>query len=195
MWKGEKSNRVRRGIPGVAAAPGCSNRAGTDGLQGISGACPSCWGGDEVEALSPGLQWGFICTASRSAPKGELHLPITGCLEGKGLAGSVFTEGSPVLYRHREWGTTWGYQPHQSEVGERGSSPHLLSLCPGRDAKAGWGGSLLPTQKDVWLFLFFPHRHPLLDRPLPPLPTNFISAASLVRHSRSITAAASVRYL
>lgn len=167
---------------------GVQPEPGTDGLQGgFQGLVQAAgevmrgkpWAPRPLAglALSPGLHWAFGCTASRSAPKGEVHLSITGCLEGKGVAGNVFKESSPVLYQHREWGV--GDKMGVPATPVRGrwmwQQPPSAELVPWeRRQSRGGEGYRSPTCKDVWLFFFppqssfirpaattFPHKPPL----------------------------------
>lgn len=146
---------------------------------GISGACLSCWRGDEREALS-----------TKSSHKLS---PVSWSVLAFWLCHHPFCpKGSPSAVHHRLFGgemadrkpannisttseTKWGSQHSQNEVNVAATPP---SLCSGRGGRAGVGRDTAPWPGTMSATVF-PCRHPLSGQPLPPLPTNLTCVLGL----------------
>lgn len=152
-------------------------------MGGISGACLSCWRGDEGEAprtetshrLSP-VSWsaaGFQLYHQPFWPEGTVSAVHCRLFGGEGAGRQhVQREQSYFYINTGHGGGDKTGVPAHSGGGEHGSSPHLLSLCPGRNGKAGVGRDTAPPpgmMSGSFFFSFFSPQTSFIR----PAPTTF----------------------
>lgn len=114
------------------------------------------WRGDEGEAPSTetfrrlsSVSWflvGFQLYCMLSCPEGTVSAVHRRLFGGEGAGRQCVQREQSCLCINIGSGVGGDKMgvPAQSEGGECGSSPHLLSLCPGRDGKAGEGRDTAP---------------------------------------------------